>query len=48
MSGPHFRDYHLMLDDQAEQLFGMTDALAERVRKIGHLTLHSIGDISRR
>ena len=48
MSGPHFRDYHLMLDEQADQLFGMTDALAERVRKIGHLTLHSIGDISRR
>ena len=48
MSGPHFRDYHLMLDEQAGQIFEMTDVLAERVRKIGHLTLHSIGDISRR
>jgi starvation-inducible DNA-binding protein len=47
MSGPHFRDYHLMLDEQAEQIFAMTDMLAERVRKIGHLTLHSIGEISR-
>jgi starvation-inducible DNA-binding protein len=47
MSGPHFRDYHLMLDEQADQVFAMTDVLAERVRKIGHLTLHSIGEISR-
>ena len=47
MSGPHFRDYHLLLDEQAEQLFAMTDPLAERVRKIGELTLHSIGQISR-
>ncbi|HEY3757920.1 MAG TPA: DNA starvation/stationary phase protection protein [Opitutaceae bacterium] len=47
MSGPHFRDYHLMLDDHSDQLMGMTDALAERVRKIGGLTLHSIGEISR-
>ncbi len=48
MSGPHFRDYHLLLDDQATQVFAMTDVLAERVRKIGHITLHSIGDIARR
>jgi starvation-inducible DNA-binding protein len=47
MSGPHFRDYHLLLDEQATQVFAMTDALAERVRKLGHLTLHSIGEISR-
>ena len=47
MSGPHFRDYHLLLDEQAGQLFAMTDPLAERVRKIGELTLHSIGQISR-
>jgi starvation-inducible DNA-binding protein len=47
MSGPHFRDYHLLLDEQAEQLFAMTDPIAERVRKIGGLTLHSIGQISR-
>ena len=47
MSGPHFRDYHLMLDDQADQIFAMTDVLAERVRKVGHLTLHSVGEISR-
>ena len=47
MSGPHFRDYHLLLDEQAEQLFAMTDPMAERVRKIGELTLHSIGQISR-
>ena len=48
MSGPHFRDYHLMLDEQADQIFAMTDVLAERVRKVGHLTLHSVGEISRR
>src|SRR5437016_11352317 len=47
MSGPHFRDYHLMLDDQGEQLFSMTDAIAERVRKIGGTTVRSIGQISR-
>ena len=47
MSGPHFRDYHLMLDEQSDQIFAMTDILAERVRKVGHLTLHSIGEISR-
>ncbi len=48
MSGSHFRDYHLLLDEQGEQLFAITDPLAERVRKIGGRTLHSIGDISRR
>src|ERR1700733_1361866 len=47
MSGPHFRDYHLLLDEQSDQIFAMTDVLAERVRKVGHLTLHSIGEISR-
>ncbi len=47
MSGPHFRDYHLMLDEQSGQMFAMTDVLAERVRKTGHLALHSIGEISR-
>src|SRR5258707_4319606 len=47
MSGPHFRDYHLMLDDQSEQIFAMTDAIAERARKIGGTTLRSIGQISR-
>jgi len=47
MSGPYFRDYHLMLDDQGDQLFAMTDAIAERVRKIGGTTLRSIGQISR-
>src|SRR5437867_9966938 len=47
MSGPHFRDYHLLLDEQAEQLFAMTDPIAERIRKIGGLTLRSIGHISR-
>jgi len=48
VSGPHFRDYHLLLDEQADQIFAMTDVLAERVRKIGVPTLRSIGDISRR
>ena len=48
MSGPHFRDYHLLLDDQAAQILGVTDASAERVRKTGNTTLRSIGDISRR
>jgi starvation-inducible DNA-binding protein len=47
MSGPHFRDYHLMLDDQSDQLIGMTDAIAERVRKIGGTTLRSIGHIAK-
>lgn len=47
MSGPHFRDFHILLDEQAEQLFAMTDALAERVRKIGGNTLRSIGHVSR-
>jgi starvation-inducible DNA-binding protein len=47
MSGPHFRDYHLLLDEHGDQIFAMTDALAERVRKIGGATLHSIGQITR-
>jgi len=47
MSGPHFRDYHLALDEQAGQLFGMTDEIAERARKIGGTTLRSIGHIAR-
>ena len=47
MSGPHFRDYHEMLDDQSEQVLGMTDDIAERVRKIGGTTLRSIGQIAR-
>jgi starvation-inducible DNA-binding protein len=47
MSGPHFRDYHLLLDDHGEQIFGMTDDVAERVRKIGGTTIRSIGQISR-
>jgi starvation-inducible DNA-binding protein len=47
MSGPHFRDYHLLLDEQADQIFATTDAIAERVRKIGGVTLHSIGQIGR-
>ena len=47
MSGPHFRDYHLLLDEHADQLYAMTDPIAERVRKIGQLTLKSIGQISR-
>ena len=47
MSGPHFRDYHLLLDEQGEQIFAMTDPLAERVRKIGGMTLRSIGQISK-
>src|SRR5712664_2232083 len=47
MSGPHFRDYHLLLDEQADQLFAMTDPIAERVRKLGRITLRSIGQISR-
>src|SRR5260370_8865869 len=47
MSGPHFRDYHLLLDEQGDQIFAATDAIAERVRKIGGTTLHSIGHIVR-
>lgn len=48
MSGRHFRDYHLLLDEQSDQIFAMTDPLAERARKIGGTTLRSIGEISRR
>lgn len=48
MSGPHFRDYHLLLDEQAAQIFAMTDDIAERCRKMGGGTLRSIGDIARR
>ena len=48
MSGPHFRDYHLLLDEHGEQIFAMTDPMAERARKIGGATLRSIGEISRR
>jgi starvation-inducible DNA-binding protein len=48
VSGPHFRDYHLLLDDQATQIFATTDVIAERVRKTGNTTLRSIGDIARR
>jgi starvation-inducible DNA-binding protein len=47
MSGSHFRDYHLMLDDQSTQIFSMTDAIAERARKLGGATVRSIGQISR-
>ena len=47
MSGPHFRDYHLLLDEQGDQIFAATDAMAERVRKIGGTTLRSIGHIGR-
>jgi starvation-inducible DNA-binding protein len=47
VSGPHFRDYHLMLDEQAAEIFAATDAIAERVRKTGNTTLRSIGDIAR-
>jgi starvation-inducible DNA-binding protein len=47
MSGPHFRDYHLLLDEQADQIFAMTDVIAERARKIGGRTLGSIADIAR-
>jgi starvation-inducible DNA-binding protein len=48
VSGPHFRDYHLMLDAQATQILATTDVIAERVRKTGNTTLRSIGDIARR
>jgi starvation-inducible DNA-binding protein len=47
MSGPHFRDYHLLLDEQATQIFNISDDIAERVRKIGGVTLRSIGHIAR-
>src|SRR3954463_8891623 len=47
MSGPHFRDYHLLLDEHGDQIFAMTDDIAERVRKIGGTTLRSIGHIGR-
>ena len=47
MNGPHFRDYHLLLDEHSGQLFAMTDPIAERIRKIGGLTIKSIGQISR-
>src|SRR6202140_2002334 len=47
MSGPHFRDYHLLLDEHGDELFAMTDPIAERIRKIGGLTIKSIGHIAR-
>jgi len=47
MSGPHFRDYHLLLDEQADELYAMTDPIAERIRKLGGTTLRSIGHIAR-
>ena len=47
MSGPHFRDYHLLLDEQADQIYAMTDPIAERVRKLGGTTIRSIGHIAR-
>jgi starvation-inducible DNA-binding protein len=47
MSGPHFRDYHLLLDEQADQIYAMADPIAERVRKVGGSTLRSIGQIAR-
>jgi starvation-inducible DNA-binding protein len=47
MSGPHFRDYHLLLDEQAEQIFAATDEIAERVRKVGGTTLRSIGQVAK-
>jgi starvation-inducible DNA-binding protein len=47
VSGPHFRDYHLLLDEQGDQIFAMTDELAERVRKIGGTTLRSIGHVAK-
>src|ERR1700761_5272373 len=46
VSGPHFRDYHLLLDEQADQIFATTDPITERVRKLGKPTLHSIGEIA--
>src|ERR1700694_3739672 len=47
VSGPHFRDYHLLLDEQADQIYAMSDPIAERIRKVGGTTLRSIGHISR-
>jgi starvation-inducible DNA-binding protein len=47
MSGPHFRDYHVLLDEHAEQIFATTDAMAERVRKLGGMTLRSVGHVGR-
>lgn len=47
MKGPHFRDYHLLLDEHSDQIFAMTDDIAERARKLGGTTLHSIGDIAK-
>jgi starvation-inducible DNA-binding protein len=47
MTGPNFRDYHLLLDDQGEQIFAMSDVVAERIRKLGDVALRSIGDIAR-
>lgn len=47
LAGPHFRDYHLLFDEQADQIFEMIDVLAERIRKLGGLTIHSIGEIKR-
>jgi starvation-inducible DNA-binding protein len=47
MTGPHFRDYHLLLDEHSDQIFAMTDDIAERARKLGGTTLHSISDISK-
>src|SRR5664279_4585797 len=47
LSGPHFRDYHLLFDEQADQIYAMTDAIAERIRKVGGRTLRSIGHIAR-
>jgi starvation-inducible DNA-binding protein len=47
VSGPHFRDYHLLLDDQASQIFAVTDPIAERVRKLGGTTLRSVGHVAR-
>ncbi|HEY3707714.1 MAG TPA: DNA starvation/stationary phase protection protein [Terracidiphilus sp.] len=47
MNGPHFRDYHLLLDEQGEQIFAMSDDIAERVRKVGGITIRSIGEIAK-
>src|SRR6516225_904173 len=47
ISGPHFRDYHLLLDEQADQIYASADPLAERVRKLGAKTIHSIGEIAK-
>ncbi|HUA80488.1 MAG TPA: DNA starvation/stationary phase protection protein [Dyella sp.] len=47
MTGPHFRDYHLLLDEQSDEIYAVTDPIAERVRKLGGTTLRSIGDIAR-